>query len=118
MKKLFFLSLLMLIILFFIINCGKTKYQFKIIFVGSAECHACNEMKGTLNQISNEYKNKVKIEFYDIESKEGHSIYREYKGKSIPLTVYFNNKGKKFFIANSKIEKDALIAILKVEGLK
>lgn len=110
--------ILLILILFFLINCVKEKNKFTIIFIGSEQCNACTEMKNTLNEISKQYNNKIKIIFYDIESTEGIAKYKEYNGRSIPFTVFFNQNQKKIFLANSKIEKDAIIAILKAEGFK
>lgn len=108
----------LIIILFIFINCIKNNSVFTILYVGTSSCDACLEMNNTLKEINKEYKNKVKVLFYDISEKEGLEKYNLYSGKSIPLTVFFNKQGHKFFVSQSKLPKDAIIAILKAEGLK
>jgi len=111
-------KLILIIILFISLSCTKNNAVFTILYVGTSSCDACVEMKNTLKEINKEYKNEVKILFYDISEKQGLEKYNLYGGKSIPLIVFFNKQGKQFFISQSKIPKDAVIAILKAEGLK
>lgn len=118
MKFTSILNIFSVIVLLFLIGCQNDKLKFEIIFIGSKNCNACIEMKIILYEILQEYKHKIKVIFYDIESHEGYNKYKEYNGKSIPFMIFFNKNKKIIFISNSKMPKDAIIAILKTEGLK
>ncbi|GEM_PF-4832629 len=112
------LIILLFILIITLISCNKGSKKFKIILIGTSECNACNESKKIYNEILKKFKNKIKFIYYDISTDEGKKLFNDYNGKSLPLSIFFNSEGKVFFVSQSKLPEDAIIAILNAEGFK
>jgi thioredoxin 1 len=87
------------------------KYQATFIELGSNRCIPCQKMKPVMEHIEKEYKDKVKVIFYDVWEKDQRKFAEEYKIKLIPTQVFLDANGKEFF------RHEGFFSIEKIEEL-
>ncbi|MFC1558562.1 thioredoxin family protein [candidate division KSB1 bacterium] len=135
-KFIFFLSF----IIFILFGCGKSENQanvdanesanFKIqkeeqltfsnekikvtfIELGSVNCIPCKMMQPIIKEIEEEYKEQVKVIFYDVWTSKGRPYGEKYKVRVIPTQVFLDKNGKEFFRHEGFFPKKEIIKILK-----
>lgn len=63
-----------------------------LLDLGSSTCIPCKMMVPVLNQLTKEYKGKLKVKFIDVGKDEASA--RKYRIQTIPTQIFFNAKGK------------------------
>ncbi len=94
--------------------------KIKVTFVelGSVKCIPCKMMQPIMKEIGEEYKNQVKVIFYDVWTEEGSPYAEKYKIRVIPTQVFLDQNGKEYFRHEGFFPKDELIKVLKEKGVK
>jgi thioredoxin 1 len=88
------------------------------IELGSVNCIPCKAMRPVMTDIETSYGGRVKVDFYDVWTKEGEPYGRQYGIRVIPTQVFLDKDGKEFcrhegFFPASDIKK-----LLAEQGLK
>ena len=93
--------------------------KIKVTFVelGSVKCIPCKMMQPIMKEIEEEYKDKVKVVFYDVWTKEGAEYGKFYKIRVIPTQVFLDKNGIEFFRHEGFLPKYEIVKILKDKGL-
>jgi thioredoxin 1 len=76
---------------------AKQAPQFTFIELGSVNCVPCKAMQPVMTDIETSYKNKVKVLFYDVWTKEGEPFGSKYGIRVIPTQVFLDKDGKEFY---------------------
>ena len=94
--------------------------KIKVTFVelGSVGCIPCKMMQPIMKEIEKEYKNQVKVIFYDVWTEEGSPYAEKYRIRVIPTQVFLDENGKEYFRHEGFFPKDELIEVLKQKGVK
>lgn len=96
------------------------KPEIKVTFVelGSVRCIPCKMMQPIMKEIEEEYKDHVKVIFYDIWTGEGRPYAEKYKIKLIPTQVFLDKNGNEYFRHEGFFPKEELVEILEMQGVK
>ena len=80
-------------------NAENKKSEGKITFVelGSLNCIPCKQMKKVMEEVENEYKDRINIVFYDVHSEKDADMADKYGIKLIPTQVFLDKNGKEYF---------------------
>jgi len=92
----------------------------KVTFIelGSVKCVPCKMMQPVMEDIEKEYKDQVKVIFYDVWTAEGKPYAQKYKIRVIPTQVFLDAQGNEYFRHEGFFPKEDLIKILKQKGIK
>jgi thioredoxin 1 len=85
-----------------------------MIELGSDQCRPCKMMAPILEELANEYKGKLKIEFYDVWKNQEYG--RKYNIRVIPVQIFFNADGKELFRHEGFFPKENILAKWKELG--
>jgi thioredoxin 1 len=98
----------------------KKKPSIKVTFIelGSVKCIPCKMMQPIMKEIEEEYKDRVKVVFYDIWTKEGSPYADKYKVRVIPTQVFLDENEKEFFRHEGFFPKKDIIKVLEDKGVK
>jgi len=96
----------------------KVKIKVTFIELGSVKCIPCKMMQPIMKEIEEEYKNQVKVVFYDVWTDLGAPYADKYKIRVIPTQVFLDKDGKEYFRHEGFFPKDELIKMLKEKGVK
>jgi thioredoxin 1 len=98
----------------------KAKQNIKVTFIelGSLNCIPCKMMQPIIKEIEEEYKETVKVEFYDVQSSEGRPYAEKYKIRMIPTQVFLDKDGKEYYRHVGFFPKDEIEKILSLRGVK
>ncbi len=112
MKKLLLATAVLVIV--FLAGC-RPGFERKpmIIELGFMTCDHCMQMKQVLAEVEKEYKGKVRVMFYDLDSPAGQKQEAIYGVQNVPTTVFLDKDGYEYFKANDALLKEQVIAILK-----
>lgn len=71
----------------------------KVYFLelGSDGCTPCQMMKPVMEKVSENYKEKVEVIFYDVNTEAGSPKAQEYKIRVIPTQIFLDSEGKEIF---------------------
>ena len=96
------------------------KQKIKVTFVelGSVGCIPCKMMQPIMKEIEEEYKDQVKVIFYDVWTGEGRPYAEKYKIRLIPTQVFLDKNGKEYFRHEGFFPKEELVKILEMQGVK
>lgn len=96
------------------------KPEFKVTFVelGSVGCIPCKMMQPIMKEIEEEYKDQVKVIFYDVWTGEGRPYAEKYKIKLIPTQVFLDKDGNEYSRHEGFFPKEELVKILEMQGVK
>lgn len=75
-------------------------------------------MQPIMREIEEEYKETVKVEFYDVQSSEGRPYAEKYKIRMIPTQVFLDKAGKEFYRHVGFFQKDEIEKIFSLKGVK
>ncbi|MCK4966132.1 thioredoxin family protein [bacterium] len=89
------------------------KIKVTFIELGSVNCIPCKMMQPIIKEIEEEYKEQVKVIFYDVWTPEGRPYAEKYKIRVIPTQVFLDKNGKEFFRHEGFFPKKEIIKILK-----
>lgn len=88
----------------------------RLIDLGSDKCIPCKMMAPILDELKNEYKGKVKVEFINVRTDPDSA--EQYGIQSIPTQIFFDAKGKEVYRHAGFMPKDDIEAKLKDMGVK
>ena len=99
---------------------AKPVQKIKVTFIelGSVKCIPCKMMQPIMDEIAEEYKDQVKVVFYDVWTDKGKPYAKKYRVRGIPTQVFLDEKGKEFYRHVGFFPKDELVKILKLKGIK
>ncbi len=86
--------------------------------LGSVGCIPCKMMQPIMKEIEEEYKDQVKVVFYDVWTQEGRPYAEKYKIRLIPTQVFLDKNGREFFRHEGFFPKEELVKILEMQGVK
>ena len=86
--------------------------------LGSLNCTPCKMMKKVMEEVEADYKEKVKIIFYDVWTKEGKPFGAKYGISVIPTQVFLDKDGKEFFRHEGYFPKEDIDTLLAKHGVK
>ena len=91
---------------------GKT-YQYTFLEFGAKGCGGCKHMEPILQQIKQEYPDKINVIFYNLTTPEGLKQSKAFRMLMIPSQIILNRQGKEIFRHTGTIEKEELLLIMK-----
>lgn len=91
----------------------------KVTFVelGSVNCIPCKMMQPIMKEIEKEYKNQVKVVFYDVWTNEGRPYAEKYRIRVIPTQVFLDKNGKEYFRHEGFFPKEQLVEVLRKQSV-
>ena len=89
--------------------------NYKVIFIelGSVNCVPCKMMVPVMEEIEKDYKDIVKVVFYDVWTKEGKPFGAKFKIRVIPTQVFLDSKGIEFYRHEGFFPKEEIDKIIK-----
>lgn len=91
---------------------GQT-YQYTFLEFGAKGCSACKYMESILDEIKNEFPDKINVIFHNLLTEQGLKHSKAYGVLIIPSQVILNRQGKEIFRHTGVIEKHELLDIMK-----
>ncbi len=88
-------------------------YQYTFLEFGAKGCSGCRHMEPILEQIKEEYPNKINVIFHNLTTQEGLKQAKAFRMLMIPSQVILNRQGKEIFRHTGTIEKEELLSIMK-----
>jgi thioredoxin 1 len=88
----------------------------KLLDLGATKCIPCKMMVSVLDELSKEYKGKLKVEFIDVWKHQ--SAAQKYKVQTIPTQIFFDAKGKEVYRHVGYFPKDGILKGFKTHGIK
>ena len=99
-------------------NVPKQDIKVTFIELGSVGCIPCRMMQPIMSDIGKEYKNAVKVVFYDVRTSDGKPYAEKYKVNMIPTQVFLDKKGSEYYRHVGYFSKNELVKILRLKGVK
>ncbi|MGE0088920.1 MAG: thioredoxin family protein [Bacteroidales bacterium] len=92
-------------------NYEKNKQSHQITFLefGSTGCSACKRMEKVMEDIRQQYPDKVNVIFVNVTKKDNHDLLKFYGIAVIPTQVLLDKTGKEFFRHSGYISAKELI---------
>lgn len=99
---------------------AQDKVNIKATFIelGSVNCIPCKAMQPIMKEIEAEYKDQVKVVFYDVWTEAGRPYGEKYQIRAIPTQVFLDKDGKEYFRHVGFFPKEELVKVLKKQGVK
>jgi thioredoxin 1 len=96
------------------------KSEIKVTFIelGSVNCIPCRMMQPIMREIEKEYKDQVKVVFYDVWTPEGQPYAVKHRIRVIPTQVFLDKDDKEYFRHEVYFPKDELVKVLKKKVVK
>jgi len=88
----------------------------KLLELGSTTCVPCKMMTPILEQLTAEYKGKLKVEFVDVGKNA--AIARKYNINVIPTQIFLDSKGKEVYRHVGFFPKADILKAFKDNGIK
>ena len=88
----------------------------KLLDLGADKCIPCKMMASVLDELTKEYKGKLKVEFIDVW--KDRKAAEKYKIQSIPTQIFYDAKGKELFRHVGYYPKADILAKFKDLGIK
>lgn len=88
----------------------------KLLDLGATKCIPCKMMVPVLDELTKEYKGKLKVEFIDVWKDQ--SAAQKYKVQTIPTQIFFDAKGKELYRHVGYYPKADILAKFKELGIK
>ncbi len=86
--------------------------------IGSVNCIPCRAMQPIMKEIEEQYKGQVKIVFHDVWTEQGKKDAMKYNIRVIPTQVFLDKSGKEFFRHEGFFQKEAIVRLLTMHGIK
>jgi thioredoxin 1 len=96
----------------------KAKPLVTFIELGSVNCIPCKAMQPVMTDIETSYGGRVKVDFYDVWTKEGEPYGRQYGIRVIPTQVFLDKDGKEFYRHEGFFPASDIKKLLAEQGLK
>ena len=93
--------------------------EIKVTFIelGSVKCVPCKMMQPIMEDIKKEYKDQVKVIFYDVWTESGRPYAQKYQIRVIPTQVFLDKDGTEYYRHEGFFPKEDLMKILKMKGV-
>ena len=88
----------------------------KLLDLGADKCIPCKMMTSVLDELTKEYKGKLKVEFIDVW--KDRKAAEKYKIQSIPTQIFYDAKGKELYRHVGYYPKADILAKFKELGIK
>jgi len=88
----------------------------KLLDLGSVSCIQCKMMVSVLDELTKEYKGKLKVGFIDVW--KDRSASAKYKVQTIPTQIFYDAKGKELYRHVGYYPKADILAKFKELGVK
>jgi len=95
-----------------------TSYKITFLEFGSTNCRPCKEMEKVMQQVKENYKDKVNVVFYNVREKENKKMVDFFKIEIIPAQVFLDEKGVEFFRHEGYFSKEEVISVLRKKGVE
>lgn len=82
----------------------------KLLDLGAHKCIPCQKMAPILDELTNEYKGILDVEFVDVWQPENKTKAQNHRIQSIPTQIYFDETGKEIWRHVGFISKEDLLA--------
>jgi thioredoxin 1 len=91
----------------------------KVTFVelGSISCIPCKQMQPVMKAIEENYREQVKVIFYDVWKPEQKKYASQYGIKLIPTQIFLDSKGKEFYRHEGFLPESEIDKLLQKQGL-
>ena len=92
----------------------------KVTFVeiGSVNCIPCKAMQPIMKAVEEEYKGQIKIVFHDVWTSKGKADAMKYNIRVIPTQVFLDKDGKEYYRHEGYFPKEAVVKVVKMQGVK
>ncbi|MCE5314462.1 MAG: thioredoxin family protein [Armatimonadota bacterium] len=88
----------------------------RLLDLGATKCVPCKMMVPVLDDLSKEYKGKLKVDFIDVWKDQ--SAGEKYNVQSIPTQIFFDAKGKEVYRHVGYFPKADILKAFKDHGIK
>lgn len=88
----------------------------KLLDLGAGVCIPCKMMEPILEELKNEYKGKLIVEFIDISENE--DANEKYKIRLIPTQIFYDKNGKELFRHEGFFSKEDILKKWKELGVE
>lgn len=88
----------------------------RLVDLGASKCIPCKMMKPILEDLSDKYKGKLKVEFIDVW--KDNTAIQKYKIQSIPTQIFYDTKGKEFDRHAGYLPEKEILLKFKSHGIK
>lgn len=94
--------------------------ELKVTFVelGSTRCIPCRMMQPVMAEIEKQYKDQVKVVFYDVWTAAGKSYGEKYRVRAIPTQVFLDSSGKEYYRHEGFFPKEEIDKVLQKQGVR
>lgn len=96
-------------------TANTTKQLPRLLDLGATKCIPCKMMVPVLDELTKEYKGKLKVEFIDVW--ENQAAAEKYKVQSIPTQIFFNANGKEVYRHTGFISKEDILKTFKEHNI-
>lgn len=88
----------------------------RLLDLGATKCIPCKMMEPVLEELRNEYKGKLTVEFIDVW--ENRDASTQYGVQAIPTQIFFDKHGNEFFRHEGFLSKDAILKVFRDKGIE
>jgi thioredoxin 1 len=88
----------------------------RLLDLGATKCVPCKMMVPVLDELTKEYKGKLRVEFIDVWKDE--KAAEKYKVQSIPTQIFFDAKGKEVYRHVGYFPKEDILKTFQDHGIK
>jgi thiol-disulfide isomerase/thioredoxin len=88
------------------------------IELGSVNCIPCKAMQPVMKEVEEKYGKQVKVVFHDVWTEQGKPFGATYGIRAIPTQVFLDKDGKEYYRHEGFFEKEELVKVLKMKGVK
>ena len=93
-------------------------YELSIIELGGKGCKPCMQMDTVLTQLTRQYKNRINVQIYKLNNKQGRVIAKYFGVNTIPTQIILDKSGKEVFRHTGYFPENELLKILEQKGMK
>ncbi len=94
------------------------QYTLTFLEFGATSCSACKAMELVLDEVRNDFANKVNVVFMNVTSSKGDKYADYFKVMMIPTQVVLNKEGQEIFRHTGYIDSKELEQVFVKNGLK
>lgn len=87
---------------------NEKSYDYTFLEFGSVGCHSCRQMEYVMEEIKQEYSNRVNVVFVNVSRKENRELVDYFGIVTIPAQVLLDKNGKEYFRHNGYLSADDL----------
>ncbi len=87
----------------------------RLLELGSVGCRPCDMMAPILDELREEYKGRLLVEFYDV--RKNPAPAQKYRIRLIPTQIFLDAEGKEFFRHEGFFSKEEITQVLDSMGV-